>query len=122
MFLNSLNLNLFKFYGKKDNKILNSIIWLYERKEKWEYTQIDYFENQRFDVLFHIAIDQYEKTSNYIPQEQIRCKDEIYNKDEINEDSIVGAGSVITKNVKKKTLALTRSPQLEVKNYKRKKK
>ena len=40
----------------------------------------------------------------------------------INNDSIVGAGSVITKNVKRKTLALTRSPQLEVKNYKRKKK
>ena len=40
----------------------------------------------------------------------------------INEDSIIGAGSVITKNVKKKSLALTRSPQLEVKNYKRKKK
>ena len=32
------------------------------------------------------------------------------------------AGSVITKNVKKKSLALTRSAQIEVKNYKRKKK
>ena len=40
----------------------------------------------------------------------------------INKDSVVGAGSVITKNVRKKSLALTRSPQLEVKNYKRKKK
>ena len=40
----------------------------------------------------------------------------------INKESIVGAGSVITKNVQKKSLALTRSPQLEVKNYKRKKK
>ena len=40
----------------------------------------------------------------------------------IHEDSIVGAGSVITKNVKKKTLALSRSPQLQVNNYKRKKK
>ena len=40
----------------------------------------------------------------------------------INKESTVGAGSVITKNVKKKTLALTRSPQLEIKNYKRKKK
>jgi len=39
----------------------------------------------------------------------------------INNDSVVGAGSVITKNVKKQSLALTRSPQLEVKNYKRKK-
>ena len=40
----------------------------------------------------------------------------------IDQDSIVGAGSVITKNVKKKSLALTRSLQIEVKNYKRKKK
>ncbi len=39
----------------------------------------------------------------------------------IDKDSIVGAGSVITKKVKKKTLALTRAPQLEIKNYKRKK-
>jgi len=39
----------------------------------------------------------------------------------INENSIIGAGSVITKNVKKKSLALTRSQQVEVKNYKRKK-
>ena len=37
----------------------------------------------------------------------------------INENSVVGAGSVITKNVKKKSLALTRSTQVEVKNYKR---
>ena len=40
----------------------------------------------------------------------------------IEQDSIVGAGSVITKKVKKKSLALTRSLQTEVKNYKRKKK
>ena len=40
----------------------------------------------------------------------------------VDKNSVVGAGSVITKNVKKKTLALTRAPQLEVKNYKRKKK
>ena len=40
----------------------------------------------------------------------------------INKYSIVGAGSVITKDVKAKSLALTRSPQFEVKNYKRKKK
>ena len=40
----------------------------------------------------------------------------------IDKDSIVGAGSVITKNVKKKSLAITRPPQIEIKNYKRKKK
>ena len=39
----------------------------------------------------------------------------------IDKESIIGAGSVITKNVKQKSLALTRSEQLEIKNYKRKK-
>ena len=38
----------------------------------------------------------------------------------IDQESIIGAGSVITKKVKKKSLALTRSKQIEVKNYKRK--
>ena len=38
----------------------------------------------------------------------------------IEEESIIGAGSVITKGVKKKSLALTRSIQTEIKNYKRK--
>ena len=40
----------------------------------------------------------------------------------IEKSSVVGAGSVITKNVKQKSLALTRSIQTEIKNYKRKKK
>ena len=40
----------------------------------------------------------------------------------IDKNSVVGAGSVITKNVKKKSLAITRAPQIEIKNYKRKKK
>ena len=38
----------------------------------------------------------------------------------INENSVVGAGSVVTKNVGKKSLALTRSAQVEIKNYNRK--
>ena len=40
----------------------------------------------------------------------------------LEKNSIIGAGSVITRNVSKKSLALTRSQQLEVKNYKRKSK
>ena len=40
----------------------------------------------------------------------------------LEEGSTIGAGSVITKKVKRKSLALTRSLQTEVKNYKRKKK
>ena len=38
----------------------------------------------------------------------------------IEKQSVVGAGSVITKNVRKKSLVLTRSKQIELKNYKRK--
>jgi len=38
----------------------------------------------------------------------------------LEENSIVGAGSVITRKVRKNYLALTRSNQIEVKNYKRK--
>ena len=38
----------------------------------------------------------------------------------VNENSIVGAGSVITKNVLKNSLALERSQQVEIKNYKKK--
>ncbi len=39
----------------------------------------------------------------------------------IDEQSVVGAGSVITKKVIKKSLALTRANQIQIKNYKRKK-
>ena len=38
----------------------------------------------------------------------------------IGKKSVVGAGSALTKNVKNKSLALTRANQIEVKNYKRK--
>ena len=40
----------------------------------------------------------------------------------IHNESIVGAGSVITKDVSKKSLALSRSLQTEINNYKRKNK
>jgi len=40
----------------------------------------------------------------------------------LEEGCVIGAGSVITKNVKKKSLALTRASQIEIKNYKRKQK
>ena len=39
----------------------------------------------------------------------------------IEQDSIIGAGSVITKNVRKKSLALTRAAQTEIINYKKNK-
>ena len=39
----------------------------------------------------------------------------------IKKNAIIGAGSVITKNVNKNSLALTRTEQVEKKNYKRKK-
>ena len=38
----------------------------------------------------------------------------------IGKNSVVGAGSSLTKNVKNKSLSLTRANQIEIKNYKRK--
>ena len=38
----------------------------------------------------------------------------------IGKNSVVGAGSALTKNVKNKSLSLTRANQVEIKNYKRK--
>ena len=38
----------------------------------------------------------------------------------IGKKAVVGAGSALTKNVKNKSLSLTRSNQIEIKNYKRK--
>ena len=70
-------------------------------------------------------------TCNYdgVKKSKTKIKDEVFIGSNtslvapvtINEKSIVGAGSVITKSVKKKSLALTRSNQVEIKNYKRKK-
>ena len=39
----------------------------------------------------------------------------------LEKKSVIGAGSVITKKVSKRALALTRAEQIEIKNYKRKK-
>ena len=38
----------------------------------------------------------------------------------IEKSSVIGAGSVVTKNVKKNSLALSRAKQVEIKNYKKK--
>jgi len=38
----------------------------------------------------------------------------------IGKKAVIGAGSTITKNVKNKSLSLTRSSQIEIKNYKKK--
>ena len=38
----------------------------------------------------------------------------------VDKNSVFGAGSVITKNVRKKSLAITRAQQIEINNYKRK--
>ena len=69
-------------------------------------------------------------TCNYdgIKKNKTRIKDKVFIGSNsslvapitIDRESVVGAGSVITKNVKKKSLALTRSIQTEIKNYKRK--
>tara|TARA_B100001057_G_scaffold393702_1_gene402666 strand:- start:673 stop:1284 length:612 start_codon:yes stop_codon:yes gene_type:complete len=84
------------------------------------------------DVGISVNIGAGTITCNYdgIKKSKTKIKDQVFIGSNsslvapvtINKESFVGAGSVITKNVKKKSLALTRSPQFEIKNYKRKKK
>ena len=69
-------------------------------------------------------------TCNYdgIKKNKTRIKDKVFVGSNsslvapltINENSIVGAGSVVTKNVLKNSLALERTEQVEIKNYKKK--
>ena len=69
-------------------------------------------------------------TCNYdgVKKRKIKIKDNVFIGSNsslvapltINENSVIGAGSVITKNVRKKSLALSRALQTEVKNYRRK--
>ena len=67
----------------------------------------------------HSTQSQYSLNYNYISDNSmVQLNSTTVN---INKNSIVGAGSVITKNVKKKSLALTRAQQIEIKNYIRKK-
>ena len=40
----------------------------------------------------------------------------------VEKNSVIGAGSVITRNVKKNSLAITRASQIQIKDYKKKKK
>jgi len=71
-------------------------------------------------------------TCNYdgVKKSKTKIKDEVFVGSNsslvapitINKKSTIGAGSVITKSVKQHSLALSRSLQVEVKNYKRKKK
>ena len=69
-------------------------------------------------------------TCNYdgIKKNKTRIKDKVFIGSNsslvapvtINENSIVGAGSVVTKNVLKNSLVLERAEQVEIKNYKKK--
>ena len=69
-------------------------------------------------------------TCNYdgIKKNQTRIKDKVFIGSNsslvapiiVQENSFVGAGSVITKNVLKNSLALERNEQVEIKNYKKK--
>ena len=98
--------------------------------KKSKVNHLSYIGDSKIGKLVNIGAGTI--TCNYdgIKKSKTRIKDNVFIGSNsslvapliIEEDSTVGAGSVITKKVKKKSLSLTRSPQVEVKNYKRKQK
>ena len=98
-------------------------------------------ENSKINHLSYIGDTQIGKNSNIgagtitcnydgVKKSKTRISDNVFvgsNSSlvapvKLEKNSTIGAGSVITRNVKKNSLAITRSPQIDVKNYKRKKK
>ena len=49
------------------------------RSDKWEFEQIDYFDKQRLDILFYLAIDQSEKVRDFVDVNQLKSKDQLPN-------------------------------------------
>ena len=82
------------------------------------------------EVGKHVNIGAGTITCNYdgVKKSKTKIKDKVFIGSNsslvapitIDKESTVGAGSVITKNITKKSLALARSPQVEIKKYKRK--
>jgi hypothetical protein len=79
IFKNSLNLSYFD-NDSKDNKLIKAIIWLYESKDKWAYKQIKNFDNNRLDVLFHLAKNNSNILDKYIPDNALIPINELPNK------------------------------------------
>ena len=56
----------------EDNKLILAIKWLYEERKKWNYKQIKVMDEDRIDVLFHIAKDQSKFLDEFIKTNSIK--------------------------------------------------
>jgi len=89
---------------------------------------LESINNEKWDLVCKSVLDYYDKCYEYEKVGKTNIKDKVFVGSNtslvapvtLNEKSVIGAGSVITKNVSKGSLALTRSNQKEKKNYKRK--
>jgi len=126
----------YKVTTEVKNKVLNDYAKLIKNEKKYIINQ-----NSKVNHLSYIGDTSIGKKSNIgagtitcnydgIKKSKTKISDNVFIGSNsslvapvsIGKNSLVGAGSVITKNVSKKSLAITRSLQTEIKNYKRKSK
>ena len=106
----------------------SSRLFVFEKKEEKYMYHSDYYAS----IGKNVNIGAGSITCNYdgYKKSKTKIKDNVFIGSNsslvapltIEEESVVGAGSVITKKVRKKSLALTRTLQTEVSNYNRKRK
>ena len=56
----------------ENNKLILAIKWLHKERHKWKYKQIEKMDEDRIDVLFHMAKNQSELIDKIIPNDSIK--------------------------------------------------
>ena len=71
IFINSIKQSFFDNQDE-DNRLILAIKWLYKERSNWRYEQIKEFNEDRIDVLLHIAKDQSTLINELIPNDSIK--------------------------------------------------
>ena len=71
IFINSIKQSFFDNQDE-NNRLILAIKWLYKERSNWKYEQIGEFDEDRIDVLLHIAKNQSSIINKFIPNDSIK--------------------------------------------------
>ena len=71
IFINSIKQSFFDNQDE-NNRLILAIKWLYKERWDWKHKQIDEFDEDRIDVLLHIAKNQSSIINKFIPNDSIK--------------------------------------------------